>query len=252
VSVPPASPPACDVFQAGEGDADLSFLDIPMQPLPDSSDERRRPAGRRLGALARQHRSSICSIRTVDSGESLASEYIELDELPVQKLPRSASGHLHMRSEEDSNSAKRRSMDSLVAFDIVSVAVQLSDWEPDPGESEKDLEAAIKRDLVTEAAEEDFHLLAENEFSPQVEGYVKSMMRWKRAAFAVSFLFFFAGLVIALLWMGSLNSQGQSRWLIAFVSTEAISILISAPIMLLLMALVTAWKQVGSVLNLKF
>lgn len=50
-------------------------------------------------------------------------------------------------------------------------------------------------------------------------------------------------MMFALLWVGSLNPKQQERWLLAFLATELVSILISAPLFLFIIAMFTAAKQ---------
>eukprot|EP00050_Salpingoeca_kvevrii_P017824 m.68588 g.68588 ORF g.68588 m.68588 type:complete len:1180 (-) comp7754_c0_seq1:44-3583(-) len=89
----------------------------------------------------------------------------------------------------------------------------------------------------------DLELISEDEYSEDVELLVMRMKRWRRIAAVVGAFMFVTGLMLTLLWMGSLSSEQQKRWLSSFGEFLVMSAVVTAPFFILIASAMTAYAE---------
>ena len=89
----------------------------------------------------------------------------------------------------------------------------------------------------------DFALLASDEFSPEVEELLRMRNKWQRIAIGMCSLMLLGGMVMALIWMGSLGPEAQKRWIVGVLTSMAIAGFIVVPILMLGLSALQAYHE---------
>lgn len=82
----------------------------------------------------------------------------------------------------------------------------------------------------------DSQLISDDEYSTEVEELVQKMQFWRRLSFAMATVLFVTGLMLTLLWIGSLNSDAQRDWLKGFGEFLVMSAVVTGPLFILIAA----------------
>lgn len=96
---------------------------------------------------------------------------------------------------------------------------------------------------MTEKEKDELLLISEDEYSPEVEALVVAMYRWRRMAYCMGAFMFITGLMLTLLWVGSLDSDGQQAWLRGFGEFLVMTAVVTGPLFILIAAASTAWSE---------
>eukprot|EP00054_Salpingoeca_dolichothecata_P016017 m.93269 g.93269 ORF g.93269 m.93269 type:complete len:1345 (+) comp21771_c0_seq1:150-4184(+) len=96
---------------------------------------------------------------------------------------------------------------------------------------------------LTEKQRLKISLINEDEYCPEVEELVVTMRRWKVATLVVGSLIMAGGLLLALLFMGSLEQDQQKRWLKTFGEFVMMSAIITAPLFLFISSALVAYEE---------